>query len=193
MCFSQSSTSASGTAPFITSRVSSKRLRGAALYQLPVDFSWIRAELMGANGAHVKNVPGRRTAANDATCIADLTARDLIRASFVPEQASHIVSGRRMIEGERNPIKLAELADRRIKASSKALYDALSGAIMAIDQQPDAAIAHVDQEVAATVILAEIGRHMSRFPTSGHLVAWAGLCPVQAESAGKRKSPLLRK
>jgi transposase len=45
--------------------------------------------------------------------------------------------------------------------------------------------------LAATVILSEIGRDMSRFPTAGHLLAWAGLCPGQNESAGKRKSSRL--
>jgi hypothetical protein len=34
---------------------------------------------------------------------------------------------------------------------------------------------------------------MNRFPTSGHFVAWAGLCPGQNESAGKKKSSRLRK
>jgi transposase len=43
-----------------------------------------------------------------------------------------------------------------------------------------------------TILLA-IGGDMSRFPTSGHLVAWAGLCPGQNERAGKRKSSRLRK
>jgi transposase len=47
--------------------------------------------------------------------------------------------------------------------------------------------------LSARIILAEIGRDMSRFPTAGHLVAWAGLCPGQNESAGKRKSSRLRK
>src|ERR1700735_3556206 len=47
--------------------------------------------------------------------------------------------------------------------------------------------------LAAVVILSEIGRDMSRFPTAGHLLAWAGLCPGQNESAGKRKSSRLRK
>jgi transposase len=28
---------------------------------------------------------------------------------------------------------------------------------------------------------------MGRFPTAGHLLAWAGMCPGQNESAGKRK------
>jgi transposase len=34
---------------------------------------------------------------------------------------------------------------------------------------------------------------MSRFATAGHFVAWAGLCPGQNESAGKRRSSRLRK
>jgi transposase len=241
-------------------------------------------ELMVANAAHIKNVPGRKTDVNDAIWIADLVACGLIRASFVPEeevqelrsllrarkqlvreQTSHVqriqktleeanikldsvisdilgVSGRRMIEamiaGVRNPVKLAELADQRIKASPKALYDALHGrltdhhrfmlrlhlrqydalgeSIVAIEQEVDALVARMDEEVeagqatfrsliillctipgvsalAATTILAEIGWDMNRFPTAGHLVAWAGLCPGQNESAGKRKSSRLRK
>jgi transposase len=44
----------------------------------------------------------------------------------------------------------------------------------------------------ARVIVAEIGVDMSRFPTAGHLVSWAGLCPRQAESAGKRLSTRTR-
>ena len=47
--------------------------------------------------------------------------------------------------------------------------------------------------LGAMIILAEIGRDMSRFPTAGHLLAWAGMCPGQNESAGKRTSSCLRK
>lgn len=47
-------------------------------------------------------------------------------------------------------------------------------------------------DIAAHVILGEIGDDMSRFPTAGHLVSWAGLCPRNDESAGRRRSTRLR-
>jgi len=41
---------------------------------------------------------------------------------------------------------------------------------------------------SAESILAEIGIDMSRFPTDAHICSWAGVCPGNNESAGKRKS-----
>jgi transposase len=41
---------------------------------------------------------------------------------------------------------------------------------------------------AAEVIVAEIGTDMTNFPTAGHLASWAGLCPGNDESAGKRRT-----
>ena len=48
-------------------------------------------------------------------------------------------------------------------------------------------------EVTARVIVAEIGDDMSRFPTAGNLISWAGLCPRLDESAGKRRSNRTRR
>ena len=240
-------------------------------------------DLVVANAAHVKNVPGRKTDLNDAMWLADLMACGLINASFVPEeplqelrslmrsrkqlgreQTRHVqrihkalieanirldqvicdimgASGRRIIEamiaGVRDPSRLAALASRQVKATAQELrdalhgrltdhhrfllklhlrqYDALEAAIRDIDVEVDAQITRLDQQLnagrgakavpfrdlikllctipgvsvlAAIMILAEIGRDMSRFPTAGHLISWAGLCPGQHESAGKRMS-----
>ena len=48
-------------------------------------------------------------------------------------------------------------------------------------------------DVTAQVMVAEIGVDMLRFPSAGHLVSWAGLCPRNDESAGKRRSTRVRK
>jgi len=80
----------------------------------------------------------------------------------------------------------------------------------------DAAIARIDNEVdrqiepfrtaverlsgipgvsslSAEVIVSEVGLDMSRFPTVGHFISWAGLCPKNDQSAGKRRSTRMRK
>jgi transposase len=41
---------------------------------------------------------------------------------------------------------------------------------------------------AAEAIVSEVGVDMTRFPTDSHLASWAGMCPGNHESAGKRLS-----
>ena len=83
--------------------------------------------------------------------------------------------------------------------------DALDAAIATIDQLVQAGIApfrfaveHVMSipgisDIGAQVIVSEIGIDMSRFPSEGHLISWAGMCPRNDESAGKRRSNRVRK
>jgi transposase len=83
--------------------------------------------------------------------------------------------------------------------------DAIDAAIEQIDQEVDQQVEPFRTTIqllttipgidvlSACVILAEIGRDMSRFPTAGHLISWAGLCPKNDESAGKRRSTRMRK
>jgi len=85
------------------------------------------------------------------------------------------------------------------------LIAALEAALAQVDTALGKALAPISQaasllktmpgvsDVVAQVLLAEIGADMSRFPTAGHLVSWAGLCPRNDESAGKRRSTRLRK
>jgi transposase len=232
-----------------------------------------QVELILANAAHVKNVPGRKTDVNDATWLADLLAHGLIRASFVPgqsiqalrdltrtrkqltrEKAAHAqridkllqaanlrlgtvladilgASGRAILAalaaGESDPERLADRVQTRIRASRQQVIEALRGRLAehqrqllqihldqidAIDRALGALDAALGQSLdpfqeaagrlttipgvgalAAAGIIAEIGCDMSRFATPAHLISWAGLCPANDESAGKRRSTRLRK
>jgi transposase len=228
-------------------------------------------ELVLANAAHIKNVPGRKTDASDAEWISDLLAHGLVRSSFVPpapvqemrdltrtrkqlvrESTRHVqriqktledaniklagtisdilgVGGRAileaLVEGESDPDKLAELAPR-VKANRAELVEALRGRVTRHHRfllrlhlgQIDALRAGIDaleaelgqilepfrdavkllmtipgvSDTVANVIVSEIGIDMSRFPSAGHLLSWAGMCPRNDESAGKRRSNRLR-
>jgi transposase len=108
--------------------------------------------------------------------------------------------------------KLEEALRGRITAHHRFLLrlhlrqvDALDAAIGDIDREVEADLEPFRAAVrllssipgvstlGAEVMVAEIGTDMSRFPTAGHLLSWAGLCPRNDESAGKRRSTRLRK
>jgi transposase len=73
--------------------------------------------------------------------------------------------------------------------------DAAAGKLLAPIQERAALLTTMPgiSDIVAQVIVAEIGVDMSRFPTAGHLISWAGLCPRNDESAGKRRSTRVRK
>lgn len=82
--------------------------------------------------------------------------------------------------------------------------DAIAQAIASIDEEVDSQAELFRQPaqmlstipglgpLAALVVLAEIGLDMSHFPSAPHLISWAGLCPRNDESAGKRRSTRMR-
>ena len=99
-------------------------------------------QLILANAAHVKNVPGRKTDVNDATWLADLLAHGLIRASFVPdaqtqemrnllrtrkqlvrEQSSHVLRVQKTLEDAN--IKLDSVLTDLMGKSGRAMIEAL--------------------------------------------------------------------
>ena len=68
-------------------KVTHAAMEATGVYWKPVWHVLCHAfQLILANASHVRNVPGRKSDANDATWIADLLAHGLIRASFVPPQ-----------------------------------------------------------------------------------------------------------
>ena len=74
-------------------------------------------ELVLANAAHVKNVPGRKTDVNDATWLADLLAHGLIRGSFVPDEQTqemrNLLRTRKQLVRERSQPRPAPAKDAR--------------------------------------------------------------------------------
>ncbi|MHB8328196.1 MAG: IS110 family RNA-guided transposase [Acidimicrobiales bacterium] len=83
--------------------------------------------------------------------------------------------------------------------------DHLTSQIASLDQRVEVEIAPFSRQVerlctvigigkvTAQAIVAEIGVDMGRFPTAAHFASWAGMCPGNHESAGKRRSGKARK
>ena len=124
-------------------------------------------ELVLANAAQVKNVPGRKTDVNDATWLSELLAHGLVRGSFVPgaeiqelrgllrtrkqlvrEKASHVRRIQRTLE-EAN-IKLESVLSDVMGRSGRAMIEAL------IDGETDpaklAALAHPKVRASAATL-----------------------------------------
>ena len=84
-------------------------------------------------------------------------------------------------------IDALEEAEARVTAELEARLQAEADALAHLDTIPG-----VNQRVAQ-IVIAEVGSDMSRFPSARHLASWAGLCPGNHESAGKRRSGKTRK
>ncbi len=135
------------------------------------------------------------------------------------------VSGRTMIqallEGQKDPAQIADLARRSLRGKIPELQKALEGHLTEHHRfllrllwkeltQQEALIAELEAKIeeqtrsfapeierldavpgvdrrVAEVVLAELGGDMHPFPTHRHLSAWAGMCPGNEESAGKRR------
>lgn len=83
-----------------------------------------------------------------------------------------------------------DFLDEQVQRLSEAIEEQLvpfEGAVRLLCSIPG-----VEQRTAQN-ILAEIGTDMSVFPTAGHLASWAGVCPGNDQSAGKRRSGRTRK
>ncbi len=230
-------------------------------------------ELMLVNPRHVKNVPGRKTDAGDASWLTQLLECGVLRGSVWPtkdmarlrdltryrtkliqERTREIQRVQKLLEdadikldsvitdvmgksaremldaliaGQDDVEAMAQMARTRMRPKIPELRLALDGRfddhhrlmlsmhlehidhliamITGLYAKEDELMAPFDEPAprllsipgvgkrTVETIVAEIGVDMSRFPTSGHLASRAGLCPVNYESAGKRRSGKARK
>lgn len=119
-------------------------------------------ELVLANAAHVKNVPGRKTDVNDATWLSELLAHGLIRGSFVPptdvqdlraltrtrkqlvrERASHVQRVDKILQQAN--LKLGSVLTDIMGQSGRAILDAIVGG----ETDPAKLVEHVGKRVKA--------------------------------------------
>jgi transposase len=131
----------------------------------------------------------------------------IIEGETNPQKLAELAVGiARKKQGELAEALRGRVSDhhRRMLKVHLEIIDSLNGALKQLDDAAGKALVPIQERVAllttipgvseitANVIIAEIGIDMSRFPTVAHLISWAGLCPRNDESAGKRKSTKLR-
>jgi transposase len=176
-----------------------------------------RKQLVREQSSHVQRLQKTLEDANlklasVLTDIMGLSGRAILEALVAgetdPEKLLALVH--RRVKAE--PAQLRAALSGRVDDSHRFLlrlhlgqYDALAKALEAIDLEVERNLDPFRDAVrllrtvpgigdlAARAIVAEIGSDMRRFPTAAHLVSWAGLCPRNDESAGKRRSTRLRK
>jgi len=176
-----------------------------------------RKQLVRERAQHVQRIQKTLEEANlkIASVVSDIagtSGRAILRAIIAgetsPEKLLAVTTGR--LRANRNT--LIEALRGRIRPHHRFLLklhldqiETLERSIESVDREVGSTIEPFRAKVArlvtmpgisdvtAQVLVSEIGVDMSRFPTAGHLISWAGLCPRNDESAGKRRSTRLRK
>jgi transposase len=133
----------------------------------------------------------------------------LMEGKFTPQQMAELVVKRM----EAKKPALRDALDGRMTDHHRFMLRQLLGQLDSLDQMVEAFDARVEEVMSPLEreavkkldevpgfdvrngqnVIAEIGTDMSRFRTPHHLASWAGICPGNNESAGKRKSGRTRK
>jgi transposase len=147
-----------------------------------------------------------------ASSITTLSARDMIEALVAGERDPRVLAdlARGTMRAKIPDLTLAcsgRFADHHATLARLHLdhIDHLTGMIDGLDARIEQTMGPFAEQLAllrtipgiggraAQTLISEIGVDMSRFPTAAHLASWAGLCPGNNESAGRRMSGRTRK
>jgi transposase len=153
-----------------------------------IKLSGVAADIMGVSGRQILNALAAGT--SDPASMAELAKGRLRSKRAALERA---LSGH-MRDHHRKLIAMhlthIDFLDEQIEHLSQAVREQLGpfeAELLLLETIPGV------QRRTAEVIAAEIGLDMSQFPTAGHLASWAGMCPGNHESAGRRKPVKTRK
>ena len=173
------------------------RYRKSLIEERAREVNRLQKVLEGANiklDSVVKNINGKSARKLLATIISDEKLdvdeiTGLIHGSMRPKVEQIMLS----LEGITTSLQrklIAQIVDhiddmtKRISEMDdliKGYMEQYESAIAAIDELPGIA------RRSAEVIIAEIGMDMTRFPSAAHLCSWAGVCPGNNKSAGRRQ------
>jgi transposase len=148
----------------------------------------VATDILGASGREM--LEALVAGSSDAAALAEL-ARGRLREKL-PELAralaGHFAAHQRFMVAEQLAhVDYLDEAIARVSAELRERLRPFDAAVERLDAIPGVG------RRTAEVLVAEVGTDLARFPTAAHLASWAGLCPGQHESAGKRHSGKTRK
>jgi transposase len=178
------------------------RYRRSMVQERARELNRIQKVLEGANiklGSVISDIDGKSSrqmldmliaGCTDVQAMADKALRQMRKKIPQIEEALHGFMGEHQRTMLRLMLKHIDILEEQVTLLDQEIQERMKPVceqVNLIDSIPGVG------ERSAQVIIAEIGINMDQFPSASHLASWAGLCPGNHESAGKRKSGKTRK